>query len=490
MKKFKSLLIIAILFIITGCDKNHTVTYFEVLDITINELSYDDTPKIYYFGSLEELNKLNTQIFQKYNDEYFETKSLALITLKDYEQNTYNSPYIFNGSIGFTRNVVSDDKTIDRILLLEIKEKANDLEKYTIIFNDETLQTKHVCSFVYTIVEPTCFSDGYTRCECICGYSPKKDFIEYVECQFENGECKWCKFKEPTHNYKISKNSTRLMRATIDLYYAEAYIFIDYNIFRYILNAEKDQIDHYNYVDLTAEFDDYYTCCYLNKDKKELLDSVKEIDLTPVEDAYYEQAWGMWSGINYYLGKFFQFYYYQGGMYKESSLIKYKDIKWFEIPKDEEIPEELDNYFLIAIMESKTVVHKSLLKENQEEYKWYFEAKHMYNDGLNYPNYEEFYNELINQKYIITYNWGYAKSSNDKGLNGWLIYKRLKPGVKIKTIDGIDYLGVSTEKRFDPYLKDFLEILDLLDCKVEVLKDGTMFYWYKYDDIMSIANWR
>jgi len=197
MKKLNVFLMFVMLIMLVGCDRGYTVTYFEALDLSIDGLSYNEDPTINYFGSLDELKKLNCDAFEKYNDEFFKNNSLVLVSFKDYEKNAYASPSIFNGSMGFYRYVAIEKEMIDRILLLEIMGKASDIEGYYFHFNDEILQTEHVHNYVYTIVEPTCLSEGYKLYECICKDTYKDEYTEKVECKYENGECIWCKSKEP-----------------------------------------------------------------------------------------------------------------------------------------------------------------------------------------------------------------------------------------------------------------------------------------------------
>lgn len=470
---------------LNACTIGHRINKFEVLQLTIENLEYTDQAKINYFDENKDLVILDNDKFAKYDKNYFKEHSLIIITLRDNKDNVYNESGIKNGKIAIDRQVAIDSELTNWTLILEIEDKILDIENFIVSFIDSEKQIEHIHNYKESIIKPTCQEHGYANHKCECGEEYKDNYTEIVECEYKDGYCIWCKNVDLTNKYNISIHSEDLVETTVGLFYdgSSQMEGCGYkNISSLYYRFEKNQLNEFKYIDMTSEFDDYYTCCYFNSDKKNLLDSIKNIELVEFENAYYKQPWGAWSGINFYLARLNLYNYLQGGMNHEKSLINMDDIKWIEIPKNEIIPSEIDNFFLIAIAESKTVIETTIFGNEIKEYKWYFESKHLYVDGLVYPEYDEFYNDWINQKYLVDY-CNFATLICNNVLNSFSGLHLLKyDSLRIQEIDGINYIRTSC----DNTLWGEKDLIDILEYKKEVVDDYLSYYWLKYEDIIEL----
>lgn len=483
MKKIISAIIFSILLLVfSGCTIGYSVNKFFALNDKIEFLDYSKEAIIYYYDKKDVSFELETNKFGKYDNDYFNDKSLIIITIIDDEKIEFSLLNIKNNKIAISRDNIGEEKLINWTLIIEVEGKISDASNLCVSFMDKTF---HEHSYIQSIIEPTCCSQGYTQYQCNCGYSYNDNYTDVIKCKYINGVCIWCKNDDLINSYNISEHSEDLVNTTIGLFYdgSSQMEGCGYkNISSLFYRFEKNQLDEFKYIDMTSEFDEYYTCCYFNSRKKNLLDSIENIELEEFEDAYYKQPWGAWSGINYYLARFHLYNYLQGGMNHEKSLIKMDDIKWIEIPKNEIIPSEIDNYFLIAITESKTVIETSIFGNEIKEYKWYFESKHLYDDGLVYPEYDEFYNDWINQKYLIDY-CSFATLICNNTLNSFSGLHLLKyDSLRIQEIDGINYIRTS----YDNTLWGEQNLIDILEYKKEVVDDNISYYWFKYEDIIEL----
>lgn len=349
MKKiFYMISLLMMCLFLNACTIGHRINKFDALQLTIENLEYTDQAKINYFDEIKDLAFLNNDMIAKYDKTYFKEHSLIIITLKDYKDNVYNESGIKNGKISIDRQVAIDSELTNWTLILEIEDKIPDIENFIVSFIDSEKQIEHIHNYKESIIKPTCQEHGYANHKCECGEEYKDDFTEIVECEYKDGYCIWCKNVDLTNKYNISIHSEDLVETTVGLFYdgSSQMEGCGYkNISSLYYRFEKNQLNEFKYIDMTSEFDDYYTCCYFNSDKKNLLDSIKNIELVEFENAYYKQPWGAWSGINFYLARLNLYNYLQGGMNHENSLIKMDDIKWIEIPKNEIIPSEIDNFF-------------------------------------------------------------------------------------------------------------------------------------------------
>ena len=137
-------------------------------------------------------------------------------------------------------------------------------------------------------------------------------------------------------------------------------------------------------VSQASQVDDYYTCGYVSNDIKDTLNSMI--------------AYGTkWIGRNYYISKY--------NIALTSGKIDSKEypIVWYEIPKNEKIPREIDGKFLVMITESKDVTISDLDGNLVKDIKLFFENKELYDKKLSNSN--ERYNFLIsNREYLIFRN--------------------------------------------------------------------------------------
>lgn len=483
MKRITCIIIILALSILfSGCTIGYNVNSFQSLNLTIKGLEYSKNPRIYYYDEKNQLDGLSDGVFSKYGKEYFKEDSLIIITIVDEEEISYSLANIKNSRIAIYREKISEGNSINWTLIIDVDGKIKDVSNLYVSF---TNKSSHIHSYVKKVINPTCQEQGYIQYQCDCGDNYEDDYTNPVECKYENGKCVWCENEEQMNKYNISVHSVDLINTTTGLFYdgssqMEGCGYKSISSLYYRL--EKNQLEEFKYIDMTSKFDNYYTCCYFNRDKKFLLDSVESIELEEFEEAYYKQPWGAWSGINFYLARFHLYNYVQGGMDNENSLVTMNDIIWFEIPKTEKIPNEIDNYFLIAITESKTVIETTIFDNETKEYKWYFESKHLYDDGLVYPEYDEFYNDWINQKYLVDY-CNFATLICNNVLNSFSGLHLLKyDSLRIQEIDGVNYIRTS----YDNTLWGEQNLIDILEYKKEVVDDNISYYWFKYEDIIEL----
>lgn len=484
MKKFlfvTCLLLMLLTFI--GCTYIYEVDDFKAINQKIDDFEYNIEGKLYYFDNEDEVTKLN-EVFSKYDKTYFTERSLIVVTVMSSMNTEYSMNKIKNHTVSIFKNPTEDLDITEWTLIIEVKKKIKEPQYLSLAFLD---RPTHVHSFTDEIVPPTCIEEGYTLHKCDCGYAYKDKFVEKSECKYENGVCIWCGKEQLIDSYNESIHSQDLTETTIGLFYdgtseMEGCGYKDISVL--YGDLKNNCIEDYKYIDMTAEFDDYYTCCYFNLDKKYLLDSMETIESISFEEAYYNQPWGAWSGINFYLARFNLFNIIQGGWQKESSIVKTEDIKWLEIPKNEEIPSEINNYFLIAITESKTVIETPIFGGEQKEYKWYFESKHLYNDGLKYPEYEEFYNDWINQRYLTNY-CHFATLFRNGALNSFSGLHLLKHNVlRIEKMDNVDYIRTFATRT----LWGEQDLKDIFEYKETISANGKNYCWFKYSDIFSLLN--
>ncbi len=486
MNKKKGIIVIIIMllvFFLSSCSTGYKIINFEASQMVIDKLNYSDSPNVYYFEKATDISNLNNNLLIKYDRKYFSKHALFIVTLIDNINNEYIGNNVLNKHISITRMIENNSEKTKWTFLIEIAYKldeAEDPNDYVVDFINQKKEL-HVHNYKETIITPTCINQGYTKHECACGDNYIDSYTDIVECQYKNGKCIWCNKEKTVDSYKISSYGDELSRMIFIRSYKCAYD--PYEPCGYVsltfLEVEKEA-NKAIYIDMTAEFDDYYTCCYFNKEKLYLLDKVKKYYLEDFKEAYYELPWGAWSGIDCYFALIETYNEMQLGMYNENSKMIMSDIKWYEISKDETIPEEIDNYILIAITESKTIKQTNFYGENETEHKWFFESKHLYNDGFEYPEYDEFYNDWINQRYYMSDNFCslYRHSDIVVSREGFDLLKH--HSLRIETIDGVEYIRSTHYKSTNPK-----ELLENLEYREELTDGFIKYYWFKLDDALK-----
>lgn len=196
MKKIISAIIFSILLLVfSGCTTGYGVNNFFVLNDKIEFLDYSKEAIIYYYDKKDVSFELETNKFGKYDNDYFNDKSLIIITIIDDEKIEFSCLGIKNNTIAISRDNVGGEKLINWTLIIEVEGKIRDGSNLDLGFLDKTF---HEHSYIQNIIEPTCCSQGYIHYQCDCGYSYNDNYTDVIECKYVNGICIWCK-KDLTH---------------------------------------------------------------------------------------------------------------------------------------------------------------------------------------------------------------------------------------------------------------------------------------------------
>ncbi len=453
MKKIITILLMIILvFSLTGCTIGYEITDFKVEKKLVGNLEYNDEYKVYYYDKKSEITELEYDIFKSYDEEYFKDNSVIIITLLDNEANEYEFGQIKNAKIGITKFINEEKEQVPVTLILDVKGKINDIENFIVKFvnEDKTIGT-HEHSYQEKVVEPTCTEKGYIEYTCNCGASYKDSYTEVIECNYEENICTVCgkcKYNVAPESYELSYDvmeniDPRSYSSEISIYAVSINTLQNYK--------DKNKLDKIISMEIVEKYDDYYTCCYLSSNAKRVLDEADWF-LYSLDQSYKGRAWFCFSGINFYLSKLSLHQQKQyAGIILEEDTIKYDDMIWYEIPKDEEIPSKIGDYELVAITETKDVIKKSLEGELLETQKLYIESKHLYNENYEwkrwnntyneYITYDKVYNECTNKKYLVFSDYDHTMYKDYKCLTGdKFIQLVCTSSFYFEMIDGDEYI--------------------------------------------------
>lgn len=501
MIKIKNLLyMIVITFvcsILSGCTIGYEITDFKVEKKEISNLEYSEKYKIYHYDKKSEITELEYDIFKNYDEEYFKDNSVIVITLLDNEANEYEFDQIKNAKIGITRFINEEKEQVPVTLILDVKGKINDIENFIVKFvNEDKTIGAHEHSYQEQVVEPTCTEKGYIEYTCNCGASYKDSYTEVIECNYEEnicivcGKCKYNVAKETYElSYDVMENiDPRSYSSEISIYAVSINTLQNYK--------DENKLDKIISIEMAEKYDDYYTCCYLSANAKRVLDEADWF-LYSLESAYNESAWFCFSGINFYLSKLSLHQQKQyAGVVSEEDTIKYDDMIWYAIPKDEEIPSKIGDYELVAITETKDVIKKSLEGEILETQKLYVESKHLYNKNYewkrwnntynDYITYDEVYNECTNKKYLVFLDYNHSLPKNYKCLTGDKFIQLVgTSSFEFETINDEEYIKIR-----DYTLLNGVDLTTILEYKYEeIINENEMlvkYYWFKSKELLKL----
>lgn len=215
---YKKILIIIILFQLTlfmsgyGCD---TYVYYEIDEIYVLEQELDgfeyidinytndlymitlEDNQIHYFESLDDLKQINNYFFDNYDDTFFLTHNLVIITVKDERGNSFEKASGIDEELYFNRKIniyedptIKDTELTNFTIILEVKKEYKSFP--IIMANEKEMHYIHNHNWLKFVIEPTCQLPGYTLYKCACGKSNKDDYKTVVDCKYENGKCIWC----------------------------------------------------------------------------------------------------------------------------------------------------------------------------------------------------------------------------------------------------------------------------------------------------------
>lgn len=285
---------------------------------------------------------------------------------------------------------------------------------------------------------------------------------------------------EPTteivYNYKESEYSEELCSASI---FSKGEILPQGN--SGISNFVEEESINY-LMHCTGESDDYYTCAFIHESDILFMDSfIKNEKPIPGLRGYGDLNYlAFFAGINTLFNKYSSF----ANEIKINNLeldYTFHQIKWYEIPKGEEIPEYIGDYQLALISIGKKFDFYDLDNNFQYSKTFFIEQikEKYYNKSKN--NYFSIqlrlFNDMqdlikVNNKYLININ-----RYGSQHINGDDLYRDIFFGsVMIENIEGEEYVGFF-HTRYDgddDYLKKQYDYF---------VKNG--YYYFKLSDIIS-----
>ena len=234
------------------------------------------------------------------------------------------------------------------------------------------------------------------------------------------------------------------------------------------LSNMEDIYNNYDeivFLDYSNDLNDYYTCGYLSIDIKDKL--IDESNFWQLDDI----------NSNYFVGKDYALVKYKN-MINFTKKITFDDypLVWYEIPKNDEIPEEINDKFLVCVLESKTVTYKRLDGSVKNVSEFFIEKQSLYpkeNNEYSYLNswaeemllakdkYMFFENEDVNKDIVQLPNFKYDIR---------LLF------MNIEVIDNAEYVCC-----WDEYSS---EGVDLREEYEYILENGD--YLFKLEDIIKI----
>ena len=275
---------------------------------------------------------------------------------------------------------------------------------------------------------------------------------------------------EKVFNYKESDYSNVLNKKfSIDT--LDGYPRCDVQIGN-LVNGKNQVLFQYN-----ENYDDYYTCAYISdKDAKFIS-----------EDAKLNQPFGynnlnvspLFAGIN------LQHINYSSYRYANTDQHEFSELKWYEIPLEETIPLQIDNYSLILIskgyyfdyydLDKKFLYSKPIFIE-QPLHELYNTTNK--NNLSSMKNRYEYINNIINKKknYILNLDTFLLKDRQ----NGYTLYQYLYwAAQEVEKIDDVEYISLlyTTYGTYDYPTIDLKEKYDYIQ------KDD--YFYFKLSDIIS-----
>lgn len=211
-------------------------------------------------------------------------------------------------------------------------------------------------------------------------------------------------------------------------------------------------------VSQTSQVDDYYTCGYVSNDIKDTLNSII--------------AYGKnWIGRNYYISKY--------NLALTSGKISSDEypIIWYEIPKSEKIPKEIDGKFLVMITESRDFTISDLEGNIVKYIKLFFENKELYDKKLSDSN--ERYKFLISNKEYLVFRNENSSWNDEIIIEISSLIEPTSSGFKMKYYDNVAYVNVGTIPIYNE--NDLRLIYDYKNEKI-----GVDYYYFKLKDIIEI----
>jgi len=290
----------------------------------------------------------------------------------------------------------------------------------------------------------------------------EKEFLfnvdEFIKCLKQNYKNEMIGTTEK--KYSISKNNSLLneLSKKVDHLSSSSVIIPNLNLENF-----DERYEHETYSGLiikhTSLIDDYYTCGYVSNEIKDTLNSIM----------FY--GGDKWIGRNYYISK-----YNLALSIGRISSEEYP-ISWYEIPKTEKIPREIEGKFLVIISESRDVIITDIDMNEKEVIKVYFENKKIYENELS-ENDSRYDFIISNREYLIfkdkEIGWNFETILETDSL-----INPTSSGLEIKYYNGLPYLNIGVVPIYNE-----VDLRESYDYKEE--KKGKTYYYFQLKDIINI----
>ena len=261
--------------------------------------------------------------------------------------------------------------------------------------------------------------------------------------------------EEVKKEYKLSKYSDEINKVFLEWEYL-ATSYPDESILYMNMIKYYSYYDEIIISDYSNDLKDYYTCGYLDKKIK---DKLNDIDYYIIYNVDKIKS----SSISL-VGKDFALVKYNNMInFTEKITFDEYPLVWYEIPKGEEIPEEIEDMFLVCVLESKTVTYRRLDGTIKDESEFFIEKQSLYSKE---NNEYEYMNSWIEEMLFAKDKYMFFEDKNITKVNVQLPFTKAYTSpiyMKIKDIEGTEYVnggdnticeGVDLSKQYEYVLEE------------------------------------
>lgn len=445
MKRLIMMLIALSSVFLVGCTEEYTVINYETLELDIENIEYircfeypsttieGNCHIIHNIKDLEKIHQNDSDIkqyFDKYDKKFFKKNSLILIGIFDKYSYEYNATAIKNGIIGVVSEKKDNvNKDIKSILFIEAEGKV------------------------------------------------KKDYVTSISREYNSDD----------YQYMLSDYSEVLSYNLLSRYYYSGAFEGDSQPVQMSNTIRMfDRIDEHSTITFKEE-KDYYTCGYINKDVKDLLDQLKYLRYIEFEKAYHNKWWIAGTGINFYIIRLYYQWEVQTTRGYEGQKVVDNDLIFYDIPKNQEIPKEIGNYFLACITEPRTIIIENLGDSSKTEYEVFIENKYLYENDVTMDEWEVCYKLISSKnKFFIWYDPIFEMHTRlEDGIYTSHDYylQLLQESLEIYNIDGIEYVN-TRDRETKVFDVDIREVIEYKEIKTE---EGEINYLFNWEELLEFA---
>ena len=478
MKKQFIMLFILISTFLVGCETRYKISDYYFTNIYIHSLEYNDNGNVYVFDSTDDLyfyndlNDDNKVYFDEYNDSFFKKNTLLLVSFSDYglyDYSLYFDLTIDNWAIVIEKDLINQNNNYyNNLVLIEVEGKVKNDNWFYLIMNENKTQQELNSSDIS--LNDSSVSSSFSE-EISSSYDSSSEMVD-----------------EP---YNKSAYSNNLTYTTVHLMY-DMYSSHMSGEFIYPYQQDFERLYYSLKNNTERKFDtlnttkDYYTCAYLSNDFIEVLDNdkwlndyvQKIIDDFSNNDRYLE----LWTGIDYYLVKYAMYVYYEEMDYD----FWINGITWYEIPKEEKIPYDINDLKLICISESFSLNEYSLDDLLVDVHESFIEAQYLYPDASDSVRlwYENFYYDMFGKVYLSRFLNTCIGNGKEGIILPHYLYGTLKSGLVVEEIDGVEYVNLK-----DDYMFFETDIRKIVNHKT-IINSETLEYLFNYEELIDFLSFQ